>query len=304
MEENVAGAALVELGLDVVRLMDLGSAHLERFADAPIIVGNRLLRDEINMYHSNDRMNRKPIHPNLKRAAWFGTVAKQEDGQSDDVLGRLPLFVGMRVMVTTNLAIGCGIVNGREGNVKEIKYRQENGYRTALCVYVEIAGVGQVHDSLPNDVVPIFPTTHSFYWKEAPQGASQRVSRIQIPLVPSYSYTDYKSQGRTLEVAIVDLYSASSTYVMLSRVKTLKGPAILRPFPARKIATKIAPQLASELARINALDILTRATLITCSLVMYLDLIEEAVRACVTEEYMSVAAGRTIADRHISLYKR
>jgi hypothetical protein len=58
------------------------------------------------------------------------------------------------------------------------------------------------------------------------------VNRTQLPLVLADSYTDYKSQGCTLQWAIVDLDSVRSlqgSYVMLSCVKSLKGIAVAIP---------------------------------------------------------------------------
>ncbi|EJU00957.1 hypothetical protein DACRYDRAFT_53432, partial [Dacryopinax primogenitus] len=50
--------------------------------------------------------------------------------------------------------------------------------------------------------------------------------------------TDYKSQGHSLNHAIVDLAgckSPQSAYVMLSRVRSISGVAILREFPMQCI---------------------------------------------------------------------
>ncbi|KAJ7656087.1 hypothetical protein DFH06DRAFT_899129, partial [Mycena polygramma] len=51
-------------------------------------------------------------------------------------------------------------------------------------------------------------------------GESFSICREQLPLLPAYAYTDYKSQGRSLKWVIVDLngcHSLQSVYVMLSR---------------------------------------------------------------------------------------
>ena len=87
------------------------------------------------------------------------------------------------------------------------------------------------------------------------------IRRTQLPLVPAYAYTDYKSQGRTLDKAIVDLASASSLqsiYVMLSRVKTLEGIAILRWFNPNKLYQRHPQDLRDEFVRIAELDEITR----------------------------------------------
>lgn len=83
------------------------------------------------------------------------------------------------------------------------------------------------------------------------------ISRLQLPLLPSYAYTDYKSQGRSLNTAIVDPESASSlqgAYVMLSRIRTLEGLIILRPFKANKIEQRLSQELRKEMDRLYKLD--------------------------------------------------
>ena len=83
------------------------------------------------------------------------------------------------------------------------------------------------------------------------------VCRKQLPLVLAYAYTDYKSQGRTLERAVVDLASASSmqsVYVMISRVKTMEGLAVLRWFNPGKIYQRHPQDLRDEFVRIESMN--------------------------------------------------
>ncbi|KAJ7018537.1 hypothetical protein C8F04DRAFT_977181 [Mycena alexandri] len=83
--------------------------------------------------------------------------------------------------------------------------------------------------------------------------------RKQIPILPAYAYTDFKSQGRTLDFVIVDLATArgQGVYVMLSRVKSLKGLAILRWFPPTKVFQRVSQEMRTELERISLLDAAT-----------------------------------------------
>ncbi|KAI0037271.1 hypothetical protein FA95DRAFT_1463808, partial [Auriscalpium vulgare] len=119
---------------------------------------------------------------------------------TDDLLGSLPCFEGMRVMITENLSMGHGVVNGSEGTVVKISYREgEDGERSATCAYVHIPDCGMNMVGLPQDVVPIFPVKTIFEFE------GHRIRRQQLPVLPAYAYTDYKSQGRSLDKVIVDL---------------------------------------------------------------------------------------------------
>ena len=103
--------------------------------------------------------------------------------------------------------------------------------------YVQVLGSNIGAPGLDPDIVPVSPRTTSFKFTSS-RGDGFDITRSQVPLIPAFSITDYKSQGQSLECAIVDLASAKtlqSVYVMLSRVKTLDGLAILRYFPESKL---------------------------------------------------------------------
>jgi hypothetical protein len=144
------------------------------------------------------------------------------------------------------------LTNGAEGVVEQIYYTEgKDGVRYAEVVYVKIPKSGVHLPGLEKDVIPIFPTSTSIK-HTLTIGTSQIKSftRSQCPLVPAYCYTDYKSQGRSLDKAVVDLASARSqegVYVMLSRVKSLDGLLILRWFPETKITQRLSAELREEL---------------------------------------------------------
>jgi ATP-dependent DNA helicase PIF1 len=52
----------------------------------------------------------------------------------------------------------------------------------------------------------------------------------QIPLIPAYGLTIHKSQGLTLDSAVVDcknIFASGQMYVALSRVRTMAGLKIV-----------------------------------------------------------------------------
>ena len=244
--------------------------ELVKFRDAPIIVGSKLLRDALNakliayharrlgqsveVYYSRDSIRRNGFLAGVQEGLWNlpSTVNRE-------AFGKLPLFLGMRVMVTENIAMNHGVVNGAEGTVMDIKFDVDNqGRRYAKVVYVHLPGSGICIPGLTLDVVPLFPVSVRIEYKFAGSTglAAKGFSRKQVPIVPAYAYTDFKSQGRTLDVAIVDLASArgQGVYVMLSRVKAISGLVILRWFPPTKIFHRLPQELRDELSRINRLN--------------------------------------------------
>jgi len=248
---------------------------IRKFHGAPVIVGTRSLRDAINakllvrhtleirqkvyVYHSTDSSFRRPVAGSLRTRLW-----DLSSSITGDSLGRLPLFKGMRVMIMENLAIEYGIVNGREGTVRDIKYTVDSrGRRIASVVYVYVEGCGlnMTGRSEDTDIVPIFPTSKTVSSKSTLRFANlNSFSRKQIPLLPAYSYTDFKAQGRSLNTIIADIHTArgQGVYVMLSRVRTLDGLAILRPFQRNKITSRLPEELRLELARLEDLGAKTK----------------------------------------------
>ncbi|KAF5309577.1 hypothetical protein D9619_012398 [Psilocybe cf. subviscida] len=251
----------------VIDKLDLETLRL--FKDAPIIVGNKVTRDMLNakrikshaadlqqkveLYYSADTIKRASVPAGIRKVLW--DIPSSDNNES---FGRLPLFAGMKVMVTENIAFSFGVVNGSEGVVRSIRYNEDScGRKTAVVAYVHIPGCKMHLPGLDPDVVPIFPvSTRIEYDIQLTAGhAVTGFTRKQLPLVPGYVYTDFKSQGRTLERAIVDLYTArgQGIYVMLSRVKSLSGLAILRWFPPNKVFSRLPEELRDELDRIRIL---------------------------------------------------
>ncbi|KAH7872502.1 uncharacterized protein C8R40DRAFT_1013915, partial [Lentinula edodes] len=72
--------------------------------------------------------------------------------------------------------------------------------------------------------------------------------------------TAHKAQGQTLETAVVDFESCRGTeapYVMASRVKSLDGLLILRPFQLKKIQCRQSEDSRKEHTRLNILAVHT-----------------------------------------------
>ncbi|PPQ81034.1 hypothetical protein CVT26_002879 [Gymnopilus dilepis] len=240
---------------------------LEAFKDAPIIVGSKNLRDvlcaklvryhakrlraQLAVYYSSDFVDKKQVTGTVQQRLWSLPSAVNKES-----FGRLPLFVGMKVMVTENLAFDNGIVNGSEGIVHDIIFDEdEQARRYAKAVYVRFDGCGVHVEGFPIDVVPIFPVATRIELSPGhrPLPGCKAFNRRQLPLVPAYVYTDFKSQGRTLRYVIVDLATArgQGVYVMLSRVKSLTGLLILRWFPPSKIFHRLPEELRDELKRLD-----------------------------------------------------
>jgi hypothetical protein len=97
------------------------------------------------------------------------------------------------------------------------------------------------------------------------------VRRKQIPICPAFCLTDYKIQGTSLDSAILDLRDDRksrgrdshrrfcSTYVQLSRLRSLAGLHLLQPIEMCDLQHAPDPQLLGEMQRLQALELETLA---------------------------------------------
>jgi ATP-dependent DNA helicase PIF1 len=116
----------------------------------------------------------------------------------------LVLMVGAQVMLIANTNPNEGLVNGSRGVV------------TGFCSYSELPIIEFVNG--------VKKTLGSHTW---PIEEYEFVSRSQIPLQLAFAVTTHKSQGATLDSALVDIGSGifeyGQAYVALSRVRSLEA---------------------------------------------------------------------------------
>jgi ATP-dependent DNA helicase PIF1 len=126
----------------------------------------------------------------------------------------LTLCVGAQIMLVTNLDVEAGLVNGSRGVIVDIRASDN-------------VPIVQFRRGVP---IPIEP-------KQWVSNENSRVTRNQIPLRVAYAITIHKSQGSTLDCALVDIGSSTfeygQAYVALSRVRSLECLYILNLEPGR-----------------------------------------------------------------------
>jgi ATP-dependent DNA helicase PIF1 len=124
-----------------------------------------------------------------------------------------------RIMITSNLWVEMGIVDGTMGYVRHIIFA-ENHLPPSMPIAVIVEFDSQYEGpSLPNKMafIVVEPKTISFSGYE----------RTQLPLRLCYAITIHKVQSKTLDIGRVDLgnseWTPALTYVALSRFRTLNG---------------------------------------------------------------------------------
>ena len=128
--------------------------------------------------------------------------------------------------------VDMGLVNGVMGTVQAICYK--NGQAPpSLPVAVTVLFDHYSGPTLLDGTVPITPLRRS--WSSS--GSS--CSRLQLPLKLSWAVTIHKSQGLTLDKAVIDVgkkeFCAGLTFVAISRVRCLTDLLFSPPFSYQRL---------------------------------------------------------------------
>ena len=170
---------------------------LARKADVELINKGSLdaLPGEVRIYSAKTKNGKHPPSEAKK-------IVEKMDANSPYVID-LVLKKGAQVMLIKNVDPENGLVNGSRGIVTDFTPQ----------------GKPVVHFKIGTEVTVDYEIWASDH--ESP------VERIQIPLCLAYALTIHKSQGATLDCALIDvgpkIFECGQAYVALSRVKSLDG---------------------------------------------------------------------------------
>jgi hypothetical protein len=214
------------------------------------------------------------------------------DSKTEHLPGLLPLVPGMPVILTQNIAIELGLINGTNGIFRQLVYEEDSiptgviseifpsntrYIRKPVYAILEIvrSKIECNFDQLQSNLVPIPMMEQTFRIniadilpKDKKPKSDQKtilsIKRRALPLVPGYSITTHKSQGQTLNNVVIDLKLPSRTddiaaiYVPLSRVKRLTDLIILRHFDYKTLLMKPSKSQLAEIERLDKLYIETQ----------------------------------------------
>ncbi|XP_057838840.2 uncharacterized protein LOC131048788 [Cryptomeria japonica] len=183
---------------------------------------NEAFDNDVHLFSTNDNVqnhNRKKLY-SLKQpiarsiAKKLGTINATEGSSHDELDMELLISKNARVMLTYNLWIEAGLVNGALGYIQKIVYKP-----------------GSMPPEPPTYVMVKFDNYFGFPFDDhnpqtVPISIRQRGSIVQIPLRLAWALTIHKSQGLTLAKATIDIgptERTGMTFVVVSCVKSLQG---------------------------------------------------------------------------------
>ncbi len=141
---------------------------------------------------------------------------------------------GAQVMLTYNLDLSCGLANGSRG------------------VVISCEADGLVVKFMNGLETKIGFNTYEF------EDNKMKVTRLQLPFILAWSLSIHKTQGASLDCAIIDLgpsvFCEGMGYVALSRVRTLEGIYLTNFIPEKIYADENALIFEEEMDAIIARD--------------------------------------------------
>ena len=169
----------------------------------------------------------------------------------------LSLKCGIKYMVTSNIDVNDGLVNGAIGVLKEITYDNQSKVSIAWMIFPKKEIGMKQRSRYPKRFVESFALTPIIRETKNIDHTSKlhniQVLRKQFPLTAAEAITVHKSQGETLQSVAIHLtskMSRSCLYVGLSRATCLSGLYLVGQFKKPKSPTSNDP-VETEMRRLN-----------------------------------------------------
>ena len=151
---------------------------------------------------------------------------KPSGGTKQDLEKTLKVAVGARVMITRNIDVDDGLVNGTFGKIAQIVTCERDGavYTKMLGLELDNENAGQCHrGKIPGGA-------DNVVYIERVEEKLRHATRKQFPIKLAFACTVHKVQGMTTSTAVVSLnkcFADGMAYVALSRVSSLAGLHII-----------------------------------------------------------------------------
>ena len=208
------------------------------------------------------------------------TVAKMSLESLKGLDHRIEIAIGMKAMVTANIATQADLANGSRGIIADIvldgredvdrEQAEKCGvvelrYPPALVVFEPYHHTFPRFPGLKEGQIPMFPQDLGFTISTTGK-LRTKIHRRQYPLTPAYAFTDHKAQGQTLEYLVADIgpvpekfgISPLGAYVALSRGRGREQIRLLRDFDDDLFTKHPSEDLRIEDERLDKLTELTK----------------------------------------------
>ena len=255
------------------------------------------LRTQLFMVQAKDEETHPAEQSRLTPPILADLLRRVSPEQTQGLPSFLPLYRGMRLLLSSKECVRLGLVKGCPVVVKDIVLSDDEllpfdlvagqphslqYMPNALLLQAEGAKwtlpAAELPEGLPRDMdrKGLFLLKPSHAYLRVADGAEHlSVRRTSFHANPADTITVYAAQGATYDAIVADMQRPPNLdaarhwlacYVMISRSRSLEGFLVLRPATRKELSTKPPKYLLDELARLEELE--------TKSLQELVDLIE------------------------------
>ena len=221
---------------------------------------------------AEDTIGGRIVTNDEKIAIMTRSKGSQSHFERGGLMKDIELAIGAEVMVTLNILTDMDVANGVRGVIEGIVLDERERVMTVTetnsiqlrypprYVLVKLNRTKAPSlENLPQNVIPIVPVKKTFTITK--NGTKMTVTRYQLPLTLAYAFTDYRSQGQTLEPVIVDIgpppygrLTPFNVYVALSRGTGRDNIRLLREFDETLLQHHPSEYLRLEDERLDSLN--------------------------------------------------
>ena len=224
------------------------------------------------IFPAEDTIGGRPVTNEEKIAIITQGKGSKTHMERGGLTKEIELAIGAPVMVTLNIMTDLDVANGVRGVIDAIVLDErdrsvgtEDGHTVKLRYPPRYVLVRLDRTKAPSlkglsqNVIPIVPVKKSF---TITKGTSKiAVNRKQLPLTLAYAFTDYRSQGQTLQPVMIDIgpppygyLTAFNIYVALSRGTDRDNIRLLRGFDETILQHHPCEYLRLEDERLDCLN--------------------------------------------------
>ena len=265
---------------------------------------------------AEDTIDNHPVSNEEKIAILTRTKGSSSQTDRAGLAKDVELAIGAPVMVTLNILTDLDVANGVRGTIEGIvldeRERQITSKDTQTIhlryppryVLVKLLRTkAPCLRGLEENVIPIKPVTKTFTITK--NGIKTTVNRTQLPLTLAYAFTDYRSQGQTLQPVIIDIgppphgyLTAFNIYVALSRGTDQQNIRLLRDFDESLLQQHPSEYLRIEDDRLKKLNEITMKiwSIRTKSIEKVCSLYPRIFRTILTSDYYRMESCNLVAN--------
>lgn len=204
----------------------------------------KLFDTNLKAHELNERILRRFDHVyKIQSVNNCREAEKANSKTADNLENVLYLSIGCRIMLRKNLNTAFGLVNGSMRTVTDIVV-QPNGNQMPIFIMVNF---DRYSGPTIDGSVPIVPILSSWISNDID------CTRIQLPIILAYGITIHKAQGLELDNVVCSIGERERilglTYVAFSRVRTIEGLAIDKPYDYNRFSNISKSKLLSQRKR-------------------------------------------------------